>query len=417
MIGNFKRFDMSRRPKRQMRILTLLAWLLSFPRAWAHRVRIDKTRVPKQLGPPYFLLCNHNAFMDFMIMTKAIFPHRANYVAAINGAIGKEWLLRAVGGICTRKFARSTSLVKAMLKARDNGDVIVLFPEARYSLCGTPSVLPASLGKMVRKMDMPVVTLIMHGNHINSPFWNTGNRKVKPMEAEMQLLFTQEETQKLSIDEINAKLADTFTYDDFAWQKEKGVRVKANNRAEGLHNVLYQCPACFTEYRMTSQKNTLQCGNCSKSWVMDELGCIRAQTGETEFAHIPDWYEWERANVRREIESGTYFFESEVRIESLPNAKGFVKFDEPGHLIHTMDGFTLSGTYKNEPFSICWTSASLYSCHIEYNYKGRGDCVDLSTPDDTFYLFPVKQHFAVTKISLATEELHRHRMSVQTISR
>jgi ribosomal protein L37AE/L43A len=345
--------------------------------------------------------------MDFMIMTKAIFPHRANYIVAIDGFIGIEWLLRAVGGICTRKFTRDVNLVKSMLHARDNGDIVVLFPEARYSLCGTSAILPDSLGRMVRKMNIPVVTLIMHGHHINSPYWHVGNRKVKPVAAEMKLLFTQAETQELSIDEINTKLADSFIYDDFAWQKTTGIRVKADNRAEGLHKVLYQCPSCNTEYSMTSSKNILQCRHCQKTWEMSTLGDLHAQTGETEFTHIPDWYEWERANVRREVEAGTYFFKAEARIESLPNAKGFVKFTEPGCLTHDMDGFTLTGIYEEESFNLRWKVQSLYSCHVEYDYKGRGDCVDLNTLSDTFYIFPQGNDFAVTKIALATEELYR----------
>ena len=409
MIGKFDRFNMTRRPNRPWRILAPIVWALSFPKVWAHRAKVDKSDMPKSLKPPYFLLCNHNSFMDFMHMTKAIFPHRANYIVAIDGFIGIEWLLRAVGGIGIRKFTKSISLVKNMLYARDNGDIVTLFPEARYSLCGTASMLPASLGKMVRKMNVPVVSLIMHGHHINSPFWYVGNRKVKPVESEMKLLFTQEETQSLSVDEINKRLADTFKYDDFAWQEEKGIKVLAKNRAEGLHKVLYQCPACNAEYSMSSNKNMLKCNQCGKIWEMGELGELSAQTGETEFSHIPDWYEWQRANVRREVEESAYHFQSEVRIESLPNAKGkgFVVFDELGHLTHDMDGFTLTGVYEKEPFTIHWSVLSLYSCHIEYDYMKRGDCVDLSTNDDTFYLFPKGEAFAVTKIALATEELYR----------
>ena len=33
-------------------------------------------------------------------------------------------------------------------------------------------------------------------------------------------------------------------------------------------------------------------------------------------------------------------------------------------------------------------SAGLEACHIEYNYLGKhGDCIDLNTLDDTFYIF------------------------------
>ena len=411
MIGDFKRFDMTRKPNRQWPILTPVTWLLCYPAYLAHKAKVDKTKMPKDLKPPYFLLCNHNAFMDFKIMTIAIFPRRANYVVAIDGYLGREWLLRAVGGICNRKFTRSVNLVRNMLHARDNGDIVALFPEARYSLCGTTAVLPDALGKMVKRMNVPVVTLVMHGHHINSPYWNTGDRKVKPFEAEMTMLVSKEEAQSLSVGEINARINEAFVYDEYAWQKKNQIAVKSKKRAEGLHKVLYQCPACNTEYRIVSSGVTLECTSCGKSWEMSEFGELRANNGETEFSHIPDWYEWERENVRREVHSGTYSFEENVRIESLPNSKKFVVFPEEGRLTHNSDGFTLNGVYNNEPFNVHWPVRSMHSCHIEYDYMGRGDCVDLNTTDDTFYLFPKGSDYAITKIALATEELFNLRLS------
>jgi len=254
---------------------------------------------------------------------------------------------------------------------------------------------------------VPVVTLIMHGHHINSPFWNVGNRKIKPVESELSLLLTREQTQELPIDEINDRIAQAFRYDEYAWQKENGIIVKDETRAEGLQKVLYQCPACMVEYKMTAAGSTLRCGACGKEWEMSQLGELRALNGETEFSRIPEWYEWERANVRREVEDGAYSQEMEVRIESLPNAKGFVTFEEAGTLTHNMNGFKLTGVYKGEKFELNWAAGELHSCHIEYNYMKRGDCIDLNKTDDTFYLFPKGEDFAVTKIALATEELHR----------
>ena len=408
MIGDYTRFDMTRKPQKPWRVLAPIIWAISFPKFWLHRDRVDKTGLPPDLKPPYFLLCNHNSFMDFMIMSRAIFPHQGNYVVAIDGFIGIEWLLRPVGGICARKFTLNTSAVKNMLAARNDGTIVVLFPEARYSLCGTSAVLPESLGKMVRKMNIPVVTLIMHGHHINSPFWHIGNRKARPLRADMKLLFTKEEVRALPLEELNARLTQAFIYDDFAWQKQHGVQISGKTRAEGLHKVLYQCPACKTEYQMSSQGRLLRCEHCGKTWEMSELGELRAQSGATEFSHIPDWYEWQRANVRREVEEGRYDFEAEVRIESLPNSKGFVVFEEPGRLTHNAEGFCLSGVCQGQPFTHTWPVHSIYSCHIEYNYKKRGDCVDLNTNNDTLYLFPQKTGgFSITKIALATEELHR----------
>ena len=46
-----------------------------------------------------------------------------------------------------------------------------------------------------------------------------------------------------------------------------------------------------------------------------------------EFSHIPDWYEWERENVRREVKAGTYSSgELPVRVDTLPNAKEIHRF-------------------------------------------------------------------------------------------
>jgi hypothetical protein len=50
---------------------------------------------------------------------------------------------------------------------------------------------------------------------------------------------------------------------------------------------------------------------------------------------------------------------------------------------------------------------SMYSCHIEYDYLGKhGDCIDLNTLEDTYYIYPEGSDFSVTKIALATEELY-----------
>ena len=249
----------------------------------------------------------------------------------------------------------------------------------------------------------------MHGHHVNSPFWNRGNRKVKPVESEMTLLLTKEQTKQMSVSEINDLINETFQYDDYAWQKEKGRRVKFKDRASGLHHALYQCPACNTEHKMTSEGITISCTGCGKTWEMSELGELAAVSGETEFSHIPDWYDWQRANVRKEIIDGTYLFKRDVRIESLPNTNGLVEFPKPGFLVHDNNGFILTGEYDEVPFSLSWGASSLYGCQIEFNFKDRGDCITLSTNDDTFYIYPKGDDFSVTKILLATEEMHRLR--------
>ena len=414
MKDRIERFDMAKPPVPCRWYLRPLLWLLCFPALLMHRTKITKIGM-KGLKGPYLLLGNHNAFYDMKVSIAACFPRIPNYIVAIDGYIGREWVLRAIGGICKRKFTNDPSLIRQLRTVVKQGGVIGLYPEARYSLCGTTAPLPESLGKVCKFLKEPVVVLLCHGHHVNSPFWNLHDRGVAPTEAEFSVLYTAEALKSTSADEINEKIVAAFQYDDFAWQKERNIRTSYPKRAEGLHKVLYQCPSCGTEYRMSSEGCQIRCNACEKSWTMLENGELSADCGATEFSHIPDWYEWERKNVRREVENETYDSGLlPVRVDSLPNAKKFIHLGE-GIMRHDMNGFSVWGTdWEGSPFEMVKPVASLYSCHIEYEYLGKyGDCVDLNTLEDTWYIYPHDCDFSVTKMALATEELYfAHRKKI-----
>ena len=404
MFDRFERMDMTREPERQR--LRPIIWMYVFPELMRHRFKLYRHNM-EGVKPPYLMLCSHNAFIDFRVAGRAVFPHRSNYVSAINAYVGKEQLVRAVGCICTRRYASDPILVRQLRRVVKRGDVAVMYPEARYTLCGTPTVLPDSIGKLVKFLKVPVVTLIGHGIHINSPFWSIGDRGVRGLTADMTCVLRPDEIKKLPADEINAIIREKFTFDDFRWQKENNIRVALPSRAEGLHKVLYQCPSCRTEYKMTSGGARLRCTKCGREWEMTELGELRALSGETEFEHIPDWYEWEREQVRREIEAGEYSFQSPVRVELLPNADGYVNLGT-ATLTHDESGITLEGAFEDEHYLIEKPVNSMYTLQIEYNYHGCGqDCIGLSTSRDSFYIYPLCDGFSVTKLSLAVEEMYK----------
>ncbi len=396
------RFDMKKQPIRQRWFLRPITWLISYPNVWMRRLKIKRSGV-EDLKPPYLLLCTHHAFIDFMVTTAAIFPHRANYVVAIDGFIGREWLLRNVGGICKRKFTHDLTLVRHMKRVIDNGDILALYPEARYSQIGTTAVLPDSLGKVARFLGVPVAMLNMHGNYLSSPCWNLSKRKLH-LAADFTKILTAEEAKNLPVDEINRRIREAFAYDEYRWQKENMIRIGHRENARGLHKVLYQCPACLTEHQMNSAGLRLWCEHCGKGWNLSDLGELSAENGKTEYPHLPDWYEFQRAEVRKQIEEGSYEFSDTVDIDSLPNARGYINLGN-GSLTHNLDGFMLEADQPVATLPLHKTPGSMYSCHIEYDYDSRGDCIVLSTLDDTYYIYPKNIKNCVTKVALATEEL------------
>ncbi len=393
-----------RSPAKVNWLLKPITWIIAYPSLFRHRTKIEKINMAN-LKPPYLLLCNHNSFYDFKVATAATFPHQPYYVVSLEAFIGRDWLMRNVGCIGKRKFTNDINLIRSLKKVVDRGKIAGIYPEARYSLCGTNAVLPPSLGKLAKLLEVPVVILMTRGNHIIQPVYHQKKvRKVRTM-AVMQQVVTQEEITKLSPEEINDIINKSFVYDDFSWQKESRIKVKYKKRAQGLHKVLYQCPHCEKEYRMTSKGTKLWCMACGKEWEMNEYGEMHAVLGEDYFTHIPTWYEWERINVRKEVIDGTYHFESEVAVKSLPNTKGFINVGS-GILTHNMNGFELIGDNRGSEYRLKLPTQSLYSVHIEYDYlKEKRDCIMLSTISDTYFIFPKGEDFSVTKMSLATEEL------------
>lgn len=403
------RFDMTAKPKKQKWYLKPVAWLIAYPTIWKHHLKINKVNM-KGLKNPYILLCTHHAFVDFSVTTAAIFPKSANYVVAIDGFIGREWLLRNVGSICKRKFTNDTLLVKHIHHSLHvNKHVCAIYPEARYTLVGTTAIIPDSLGKLCKMMKVPVVVLNMHGDYLSQPVWNLTQRKVN-LTADMTQIVNQEEILSLSSKEINNRIKNAFVYDEYKYQLQNNIKIDYKERAKGLHKVLYICPSCKTEYMMSSNHNILKCEHCHKEYQMDELGRIQATEGITEFDHIPDWYEFERETVKKQIEHNEYYFEDDVYVDSLPNSKGYIRLGQ-AKLIHDMDGFHLFGNFDGEEFKLDKDPLSLYSLHIEYDYLGKGmDCIDLSTLNDTYYIYPIHKQNVVTKLHFATEELYKMKL-------
>jgi len=138
---------------------------------------------------------------------------------------------------------------------------------------------------------------------------------------------------------------------------------------------------------------------------MDELGRLHNLEGETRFPHIPDWFEWQREMVKKEIASGKYHLELDVMVDMLPNSSGFYRIGG-GKISHSLNGFILTIGEGSEKLEVVKSVKSNYGIHLEFDYFGRGDGFSFSTKDDTFYLYPENTNYSITKLHFAVEELY-----------
>ncbi len=404
---NKRYYKTAKYPIRQPLIILWIISLLCKLLLIGQKYTIEKINMDG-VKPPYILLSNHHYFIDFELAALATYPHRVNNVVTIDGYYRRPWLMELIGAIGTRKFTNDLHLVKSINRVLKRGDILSMYPEARYTPCGTTSYLPESLGKLVRMNKVPVVVIKHRGNHLHTPFWNFRKPRKVPLHMTMTQVLTAEQVATMSANEINAVIREAFQYDEYRYQKENGIRITEPYRAEGLHKVLYQCPHCFAESKMASAGTEIYCTACGKRWNLNEDGSLTALSGETEFPHIPDWFNWEREQVCAQIARGEYAFEDEVEVYSLPRCWRFIKLGKAKITHDTENGFVLTGYYNGAPYRIQRTPLEQNSLHVEYDYcyiKPQ-DCFDISTERDSFYCYPKKTN-VITKLGFATEEIYR----------
>ncbi|MBE6619479.1 MAG: hypothetical protein E7626_06860 [Ruminococcaceae bacterium] len=405
-----KHYDTAKMPKYQLGIFTFLIYALSKILMIGKKYKIEKINM-EGIKSQYILLSNHMYFVDFYLNAIATFPRKVYNIATVDGYYRRPFLMEIIGCMCKRKFTTDLELVKSVENVlfKKKG-IMSMYPEARYTPVGTTAILPDSLGQLVKRMDVPVVVMMHHGNHLYTPFWNFRKPRKVPMHTTVKCVLHPEDIEKMTETEIQALITEEMQYDEYKWQKENGIIIDEPFRAEGLHKILYQCPHCLTERKMASEGSTLYCKHCGKKWELTTLGELRAHEGETEFSHVPDWFEWERANVRAEIERGEYFFTDEVDVYSLPSC---MKFRHVGKatLTHSPDGFAIEGEYEGKKYRVRRGVSGMYGVHVEYDYCyiRPEDCIDISTSNDSLYCYPTKND-VITKLSFATEELYKIKM-------
>lgn len=395
-----------KKPLKQSIFWRTLLRTVSTPDLLATRFKCQKIGM-ERLGKkePALFLMNHSSFIDLKIASAILYPRPFNIVCTTDGFVGKNILMRLLGCIPTNKFVSDLNLVRDMVYATKKlKSSVLMYPEAGYSFDGTATTLPDTLGKCVKLLGVPVVIVRTYGAFARDPLYNNLQRRHVKVSATMEYLLSPEEIKALSADEILARLTEQFSFDNFRWQQENKIKITEPFRADCLNRLLYKCPACKAEGNMKGEGTTLTCHACGKSWQLNEYGYLKATAGDTEFPHVPDWYNWERACVKQELEENKYLLDVDVDIYMLADTKCLYHVGE-GHLVHSRAGFHLTGCdgkleYTQDPILS-------YTLNSDFNWYEIGDVISIGNNRALYYCFPKATGDFAAKARLATEELYK----------
>ena len=394
-----------RTPRMPSRLLAGVVRIGSAPTLWKTKFHYTTERMELVGDEPCLILMNHCSFTDMKLAYGIFYPKPLGIITSVDamtGILGK--LMRILGCTPTHKYVSDLTLIKDMeYMLKTNKTSVLMYPEAGYSFDGRTTTLPRKLGILMKKLGVPVVTVITQGAFHRDPLYNMLQIRDVKVSAHVKCLATAEELKELSVAELDARLDEASSFDNFAWQRDNRISIDVPFRADGLHRILYKCPHCGAENRMEGKGIHLTCHACGRQWEMDEFGQLHALEGETEYPHIPDWYTWERECVRKELEDGTYLLDTDVQIGIQVNLDGICMIGT-GHLTHDANGFHLTGADGQLDYT--QSPVAAHTLYADYYWYEIGDVIGIGNNEFSYFCFPGAD-VSVTKARLATEELYK----------
>ena len=290
------------------------------------------------IKPPYIVVANHSGFADVGGLEMLAAPNYPSFVISVTQLVKWPSLIKQMGVLPKKQFTVDTSLVRDIKYVLDHGRSVVIYPEAKLSVVGRQNIIKPAVAKLVRLLKVPLVTVRFDGSYLHKPRWANGTRFV-PVTADVRLAVSPDEVGKLSVDEIHSRILNNLSYDDYAYQLEKGIEIDVPDLCEGLEGILYKCPDCGEEFAMTAHGNTLTCAKCGKVYTQDKYGSLHGD----KFDKVTDWYAWQTESVRNELKNGKYHFLKPYVCEKLVGKK----YVTVGDATITHDETGLTATFGN----------------------------------------------------------------------
>lgn len=260
-----------------------------------------KQNITKELKAPYLILGNHQNNWDGFIMSVYV-DEPISFVISdeqFRNPLLKS-LLNYINAIPTIKNKIDISTIKRMIKAKNEGNIIGLYPEGNRTWDGKTQPFYYSTAKLIKMLDIPVVFTKSIGGYLVHPRWAKHKRKGK-VSYSYELLFTKEEIGQLTVEQIYQKLFNAMEHDEFAYQRKTMVPYRGKRLAEKLEYLIHTCPSCNSMDQMKSDDDNFSCQECGYSVKYTEYGMFKLNDGQYKqlyFDNVRDWNEWQTEELK-----------------------------------------------------------------------------------------------------------------------
>ncbi|MFR2531493.1 MAG: lysophospholipid acyltransferase family protein [Anaerovoracaceae bacterium] len=260
------------------------------------RVSYDKSGLDGLKGPA-LILCPHISNMDFLLVALTLAPNRPTFVVSEHFMARPmiRWFLNKMRVISKKMFCPDIKTIMNILRARDSGNIVVLFPEGRLTCVGHSLQVTEGTAELVKKMGVDVYTITENGAYKTLPKWGKSGIRRGKIHITTSKLFDAESLNSLSAEEIGKTIDKAMLHDEDKIFTDVFYKCKAP--ALGLDGVLYKCPACGEEFSTYTDACRIKCRSCGFSAELDNYYNLKGEY----FSHINDWYFWQQEQIDTEI--------------------------------------------------------------------------------------------------------------------
>lgn len=260
---------------------------------WFFRIRYENLEQVKGLQEPYVLLGNHTNFWDPVLVGTPL-PSPVYFVASdeyFRKPILKG-LLSLVGAIPKTKFMSDADTVKEIIRVKNKGGNIGIFPEGRRNWDGRTLEILYPTAKMVKSLKIPVVTALLQGATLSFPRWAKKPRRGRLI-ITYSVILSAEEVMTRSVEEIYQRMCQALAHDEYAFQQTKMIPYTGPALAESLELFLFACPHCQQMGTMHSEDDQFFCKACGYRTRYTEYGFFETTGEHLHFATSQDWNIWQ----------------------------------------------------------------------------------------------------------------------------
>lgn len=357
----------------------------------------------------HIFISNHASRNDYIFTGVPLLPNTYNFVAGYNEFFRShlKGIFSLLQVIPKKNFTPDIYTLKEVSRIVKDGGNVLLFPEGMSSIAGMNQPVAIGTGKFIKHFKLPVYYSVIKGGYLSFPKYTLDEHPGR-VEVVIDKMFSPEEIETLTPEEIEDIINKKLYHDDYLWNKVHKHKYKTNGKAaEGLSDLLFWCPKCNSLDSMMSKGDVIWCSNCANGASLDETYSLSPlDENSVIFNTQSEWFNKQRELIREMVKEDGFSFSEQVKLGTLPDKKPLknLKTSEitgEGTLTIDKTGLTFIGTNKNTPLTFFIPIKDLPT---------YGMCTDISRfytfYDGKFYEFYPNSR-CVEKFFLMTEELHR----------